>query len=129
MYRKRFVDALGDPKGSSDFATLLHRFTALFARALTEDQKMCLCGILAAEAEGLPDVVVVETRKFFQANIEWLTMAFQHSLKVEEASAREKAVFTLAQLEGALLVGRIMDEEVAFPRIENTLEKALSSIG
>src|ERR1700758_2480528 len=38
-----------------------------FRRALQEDGRVCLCGMLAAEVGGLPPEIVLEVRRFFES--------------------------------------------------------------
>lgn len=51
-------------------------YIQMFRNALNVDKKMCLCGLLGAEFDGLPDKVRTATHSFFEKNIQWLTEAF-----------------------------------------------------
>ncbi len=50
-------------------------YVALFRKALEDGNRMCLCGIMAAEYDDLPDAVKVEVAAFADLNIDWLTKA------------------------------------------------------
>ena len=50
----------------------LVQYVELFSGIL-EDGGLCLCGILAADAETLPDKVQRETQRFFAEQEDWLT--------------------------------------------------------
>ena len=57
---------------SEDPAIRLSRYAALFRKALEDDNRMCLCGFMAAEHDDLPDAVKVEVAAFADLNIVWL---------------------------------------------------------
>jgi TetR/AcrR family transcriptional repressor of nem operon len=105
-YTDRFINALGDPielhaLGKNPIAV----YIATFRRALVEDKLMCLCGMLGAEIEGLPEGVVQETRAFFGQNLNWLSKAY--ALKHNDNMASKKAVQTLSLLEGAMITSNV----------------------
>lgn len=102
-YRARFkseLDAL-----PTDDAAALNGFIELFARAAENDGLMCLCGMLATEAEGLPEAVRSEARRFFLEQNVWLGDRFE-SL----GCGRDHALSFLSTLEGALLSAQALDE-------------------
>lgn len=51
----------------------LSRYTKMFGRALGDGRQICLCGMLAADIESLPDPVRTAVKAFFKANEDWLT--------------------------------------------------------
>jgi TetR/AcrR family transcriptional repressor of nem operon len=74
------------------------------------DDRMCLCGMLAAEYATLPEAMQRAVERFFADNGRWLegvvdegrrrgTLAF-------EGSAADAAQLILSGLEGAMLVAR-----------------------
>src|ERR1700755_3623895 len=50
----------------------LDRYTRLFGRIMGDGRRVCLCGMLAAEIESLPDKVRDAVQAFFKANENWL---------------------------------------------------------
>ena len=56
---------------SRDPAICLRKYTDLFRIAL-DNNRMCLCGIMAAEYDALPEAVKVEVRAFADVNVAWL---------------------------------------------------------
>lgn len=92
----------------------LERYIALFRYALEHDQQMCLCGALAGEADILPEPIRAETKRFFEINLAWLAASVF-------LDAPEKATITLASLEGALMMSKILDHTQPFDQIGRTL--------
>lgn len=75
---------------------------------------MCLCGLLGAETDGLPEKVKAQTQRFFEQNIEWLTQAYQQADGASEQAANAQAIATLSLLEGAMLVSKAMNDTAIF---------------
>lgn len=50
----------------------LDRYTRLFGRIIGDGKRVCLCGMLAAEIESLPEKVRQAVQSFFRANENWL---------------------------------------------------------
>ncbi len=75
-YTERFIQGLGEPTAfRGDAEKALQRYLAAFRRALIRDEKLCLCAVLGAEIGGLPKDVGLNTRVFFEKNIQWLKTA------------------------------------------------------
>ena len=71
---------------------------------------MCLCGMLAAEHETLPEPITEALVAFFDANEEWLEGVLdqgrnQGNLSFD-GSARDAARMMVSGLEGAMLIAR-----------------------
>ncbi|CAB3810893.1 hypothetical protein LMG27177_07571 [Paraburkholderia fynbosensis] len=97
----RMLDALS--KANDDDKITLDRYTQIFRAALIEDNRMCLCGIMAAEYQDLPSEVRAEVARFTRINVEWLTSMFA---KGDDPAAARKALSVFAAIEGAQLVAR-----------------------
>lgn len=105
-YTDQFLETLGDPlviHNNGDNPVL--SYIAAFRRALKEDKGMCLCGMLGAEADILPERVVQEARTFFDRNIDWLERAYDIIGHSEQKQA--KALQALSILEGAMIICNI----------------------
>ncbi len=90
-----------------DPAACLQRYAAIFRQALEKNNRMCLCGILAAEYDELPDAVRTEVRAFGDVNIAWLAMVLGRVDEPRDAEAtRQWAVSLFAAISGAQLVAR-----------------------
>ncbi|MEL7371329.1 MAG: TetR/AcrR family transcriptional regulator [Myxococcota bacterium] len=112
-YTHRFIESLGDPQAIFDSGkNPIKAYVKAFRSALVNDRRMCLCGILGAEADGLPEPVVAETRVFFERNIEWLTIAYSAADK--KRTAHKRAIQTLSLLEGAMLASNVLGDIKVF---------------
>jgi len=94
---------------------LMTAYTAAFRTALEHDNRMCLCGILAAEHHDLPDEVRVEVAGFAEANIAWLGKVLaltQPEATAEKLQAQAQSIF--AAIQGAQLIARGRDDLAVF---------------
>ena len=109
-YEKNFLAALGriDATGK-DARDKLRRYAAIYEEVLRAD-RMCLCGMLAAEYATLPAPMQAGLTRFFDANEHWLTAVLEDGLRSGTFSfkeaAKERARVLLGALEGAMLVAR-----------------------
>lgn len=71
---------------------------------------MCMCGILAAEYQTLPEPMRIAVIRFFDDNQAWLTGVLEQGLADKSLSfsgpAEDIAQSILSTLEGAMLVAR-----------------------
>ena len=112
QYTDAFLAALGDPaaikaKGENPISI----YTQLFRSALITDEKMCLCGLLGAQSESLPEKVRVEVKRFFSENLAWLAAA--HSAN-GESDPNQAAIVTISLLEGAMMISKALDDHSHF---------------
>ena len=109
-YATRFNAALaGIDASGADAPTMLGAYARLYADVL-RGQRMCLCGMLAAEYQTLPEPMREAVLGFFDENETWVervlirgrdegTLAFA-------GEPREAARLIVSALEGAMLVAR-----------------------
>lgn len=116
-YTEKFIIHLNRISESNKaLAEQLSAYSELFYEALKTDQKMCLCGLFAAEMDVLPDDVKAETRRFFEANLEWIEQVLDtHGI----GNTKAKAMNLLASMEGAMLLGKAFDSEECFRQAIN----------
>ena len=109
-YAGRFEDALEAIDDRDVSAVDKLRDYCDIYRAVLSEQRMCLCGMLAAEYETLPDPMRHAVVGFFDRNEAWLaglleggraSGTFRFADEPEEAARR-----VIAALEGAMLVSR-----------------------
>ena len=82
-------------------------YTAAFRAALENDNRMCLCGILAAEHHDLPAEVRVEVDGFTDANVRWLAKVLALKQPDAQPEALERQALSIfAAIQGAQLVSR-----------------------
>ena len=109
-YRHRFENAL---RGITDqglgIRERLEAYVDLFADVLVAD-RMCLCGMLAAEQQTLPEGMQRGVLEFFAENEMWLEAVLNEGSSkgelVYSGSTKEGARMLLGGLEGAMLLAR-----------------------
>ena len=107
-YAARFAAALAaiDDEGGDGRAKLA-AYAELYS-AVLRSQRMCLCGILAAEYQTLPEPMSRAIVAFFDANQNWLAAVLAAGRSAGTLSfagePRDCAQTVLAALEGAMLV-------------------------
>jgi TetR/AcrR family transcriptional repressor of nem operon len=109
-YQETFEGSLaGLARAGGDTRALLEGYAAIYRSVLRKD-RMCLCGMLAAEHSTLPTPMQRALQAFFDANERWLAGVLEAGRRTGElklaAAAREEARLLVAGLEGALLVAR-----------------------
>lgn len=110
-YRERFAEAL---KSAEDQGTdRVKAWRDLFFNALKQDGLMCLCGILAAEGNSLPEDVASEAHAFLQFGIQ----------SINEVQPGQGARI-LSQLEGAMLIARSTGDASVFVEATENLAAA-----
>ncbi len=110
-YIHRFQLQLEEIEGSAaNSMERLHAYAEVFARTFENDRRLCVCGMLGAEADGLPEGIRAEVQKFFQLNAQWLERVIAAGQAAGELRAEQPAsnlgALWLGALEGAMLVGR-----------------------
>lgn len=112
QYTNAFLAALGDvDEIKADNRNPIDVYTQLFRNALLNDNKMCLCGLLGAQNESLPDKVRVEVKRFFDLNLTWLQKAHEANGESEPLHA---AIMTISLLEGAMMISKALDDHSYF---------------
>ncbi len=89
----------------------LSAYADLFEATYLQNRRLCVCGMLGAEAKGLPPDVAAEVQRFFEINLEWLRQVFSAgqadgSLRGQAQPPAALAELYLCALEGAMVVGR-----------------------
>jgi len=115
QYTDDFLRDLQDPAvllnaGKNPITTYIDKFR----RALVIDKKMCLCGLLGAETDGLPDKVQHETKRFFEQNITWLEQAYIALQPESSGNAKASAIKLISLLEGAIMLSKSMGDDTIF---------------
>jgi TetR/AcrR family transcriptional repressor of nem operon len=109
-YGERFAGRLEEIDASAAGAPeKLAAYAEIYAGVLRE-RRMCLCGMLAAEYETLPEPIREAILRFFDESESWLAEVLEQgerdgTLRLG-ARARDEARGIVSGLEGALLVAR-----------------------
>lgn len=128
-YQEGFCQALDKIHATNDTtSSMLKDYARLYTNVLRKD-RMCLCGMLAADFETLPKAMRRGVTDFFDANEAWLTKVLEHGRKTNELAfegpASETAKFLVSALEGAMLVARTFGDE---SRFECVVKKLLDDL-
>lgn len=129
-YRVAFLAALDDIDGSCrDAGAKLRAYAGIYINVL-ERNRMCLCGMLAAEYATLPKAMKDEVRRFFDANEAWLVEVVKSGRVNKEiafsGSAIEAARVLVAALEGAMLMARSHGDPA---QLRSTADYLLANLG
>ena len=128
-YAARFGEALAAiDVGTSAAPAKLRGYADLYADVL-RNQRMCLCGMLAAEYTTLPDAMQASVVSFFDQNEAWLRDVLEQgrsdgSLQFT-GSSRDVARMIISCLEGAMLVARPYGD---IPRFQDAAASLMTSL-
>lgn len=107
----------------------LKAYVNLFAATYAKDGRLCVCGMLGAEADALPVVVTAAVAGFFHLNLTWLAATFRDAQRSGQlrSAQRSKALaeLMLSSLEGAMVVGRGSNGGVGPSVVGKTLLRTL----
>jgi TetR/AcrR family transcriptional repressor of nem operon len=129
-YQLSFLQALAViDQTSADSSERLRRYVEIYADVL-RNNRMCLCGMLAAEYATLPKPMKAELKHFFDENERWLVAVLDEGQATGKlrftGSAREVAQLLLGSLEGAMMLARSYDDVARF---ESAAERLLAGLG
>lgn len=129
-YAERFGAALAEiDAGEDDARGKLAAYARIYRDVLSE-QRMCLCGMLAADYETLPGPMREAVLRFFDQNETWLAGVLEGgradgSLAVS-GDPRDAAQAIVSGLEGALLVMRPYGDVARFEAAAGRLVAGLT---
>jgi TetR/AcrR family transcriptional repressor of nem operon len=109
-YTARFTEALSAiDDDAGDAPARLAAYAAIYGDVL-RNRRMCLCGMLAADYETLPESMQAAVIRFFDENLAWLSGVVEQGARdgtLRPSGPPEQAAQALlGGLEGALLVAR-----------------------
>ncbi len=131
-YREGFLDLLARlDETVRDPRRRLRRYVDLWIRVAKDGDRLCLCGMMAAESTTLPGPVRTELRRFFDENEAWLTRVLEEgrssrALRLAAPPRTEARLLTMG-LEGAMLVARSYGEPARFREIAERLLAVLGA--
>jgi TetR/AcrR family transcriptional repressor of nem operon len=129
-YEEEFEKLLGGiDLGGGSAALKLQRYVSLYAHVLA-DQRMCLCGMLAAEFETLPKAMQAALDSFFALNERWLVSVLEEGNSSGtlhfKGSASDAAQYIIGSLEGAMMMAR---SQGGTARFDAATRRLLSEFG
>jgi TetR/AcrR family transcriptional repressor of nem operon len=130
-YATRFATALAEFDATApDAAAKLRGYVDLYTDVLSAD-RMCLCGMLAAEHRTLPDPLRQAVAAFFASNTTWLRKVLEEgcadgSLRCA-GTIEDTASMVLGGLEGGMLIARLDGDVARFTSATNQLLAGLAT--
>jgi TetR/AcrR family transcriptional repressor of nem operon len=109
-YDRRIQEALADiDRSGAGAAGKIRAYVRIYSEVLRDD-RMCMCGMLAAEFVTLPKAMQAALDRYFELNDRWLATVLEEgraegALRFSGSSA-EMAQFLIASLEGAMMLAR-----------------------
>jgi len=120
-YSDNFASALQDiASRETNPQNRIKAFVEIYSFELKHRGLVCLCAVLGAETDGLPDRVSEEIKRFYEKNIDWLTAQYTALGKGAPAA---HAKTTLSLLSGAMIVSASSNDNSIFDAaIDNVLQ-------
>jgi TetR/AcrR family transcriptional repressor of nem operon len=124
-YEQGFLEALGGiDRTGANAREKLARYAKIYGDVL-RNNRMCLCGMLAAEYATLPKAMKDEMRHFFDENERWLVAVLEDgrrsgALKFS-GSSLDVARALVGSLEGAMMLARSYGEVARFEAVADRL--------
>jgi len=131
-YSEAFMAALTAVDESGiDAREKLRTYAEIYSGVL-RDNRMCLCGMLAADYTTLPDAMKVAVTQFFDLNERWLASVLEQGRSAGElhfaGEPLEVARLLVSSLEGAMLVARSFGDVSRFQSITERLLGDLQAV-
>jgi TetR/AcrR family transcriptional repressor of nem operon len=125
-YRENFMAALAELEARTpDVRRRLRTYVGFWSQVLRDRDRMCLCGMMAADIATLPKAVRAEIKEFFEENEAWLVRVLNAGRKAKtlrlSGSPEVEARLLTMGLEGAMLVARSYGEPRRFDEIATRL--------
>ena len=129
-YRENFMTALAALETqTTDARRRLRTYVGFWSQVLRDRDRMCLCGMMAADIATLPKAVRAEIKQFFEENEAWLVRVLSAGRKAKTlrlaGSPEVEARLLTMGLEGAMLVARSYGEPRRFEEIATRLLQGL----
>ena len=129
-YAQRFMGALATIDALDDPRAELQAYAQLYLSVL-DDRRMCLCGMLAAEYQTLPEPMQHAVVAFFDANERWLAEVLDNGRTTETltfaGTSQATARMIVGGLEGAMLVARLHQDPNRFKASADQLLDSLTT--
>jgi TetR/AcrR family transcriptional regulator, transcriptional repressor for nem operon len=124
-YERNFLAALAGIEGQTDDVRVrLRRYVGIYA-GVVRDNRMCLCGMLAAEYGTLPQAMRDDMRHFFDENERWLVGVLKEGRRAKvlafKGTPLEAARALIGSLEGAMMIARSYGDPARFDAASDRL--------
>jgi len=112
VYNENFFQLLDEiEKKESKPLKRLDDLVSIFESVLDED-KICLCGMLASDNEILDEITKEQTKQFFNDIEKWIEKSL-----MEHGSNKNLAKVIISSLEGAMLIDKLYNESTRLKEI------------
>ncbi|GAB5101051.1 TetR/AcrR family transcriptional regulator [Caballeronia sp. GAFFF2] len=105
----------------------LDRYTKLFGRILGDGKQVCLCGMLSADFDSLPEKVRQAVQGFFKANENWLAKVLAEGEAQDTLDAGGKpeaaARALYAAFQGSLLACRLFQTRARLDEVVDAVRR------
>ncbi|VAW00956.1 Transcriptional regulator, AcrR family [hydrothermal vent metagenome] len=119
-YSENFFAQLDEMTANAKTTTeRLKALCIIYRAAFTADGHVCLCGVLGAEKNGLPQNVTEAVTKFLTANVNWVASSLGPEMSKQRRQAQ--AEYIVATLQGALILTKNLTGLDVFDRIAGQL--------
>jgi TetR/AcrR family transcriptional repressor of nem operon len=130
-YSEVFASALeAIDESGADAREKLRAYVEIYSRVLRND-RLCLCGMLAADYVTLPEPMKSAITRFFETNERWLAAVLSQGRASGAlhfaGDPLEMARLLVGSLEGAMLVARSFGEITRFHSIADRLQSDLEA--
>jgi TetR/AcrR family transcriptional repressor of nem operon len=130
-YEEAFLRALAAIDATEkDPGRCLRAYVAIYEYVLRQN-RMCLCGMLAAEHGTLPRAMKARLGEFFDSNEKWLVGVLERGRSARSLSfdgpATAKARMLVGSLEGAMLLARSYGQVERFTQVATQLLDVLEA--
>lgn len=121
-YSKEVLNSINAIDAALPADAKLARYTKLFGRTLGDGDQICLCGMLAADIETLPDNVRQAVQAFFSANENWLAKVLAQGASEGTLAVNGKpenaARAMYAAFQGSVLASRLFRTKARLEDVE-----------
>ncbi|MEX0300123.1 MAG: TetR/AcrR family transcriptional regulator [Kordiimonas sp.] len=126
-YRGRVLESLGDADDvSGTTVERLERLLTIYRTALTDADSVCLCNMLGAEAQYLPEDVAAEVDMFFKSVLSWTVKAL--SSAESQQNAEEWASYLLSSLQGAMVLSVATNDHNHYHNTEKLIRQSVQAV-
>jgi TetR/AcrR family transcriptional regulator, transcriptional repressor for nem operon len=131
-YRKEFLIALDQIEQISiNPEEMLFRFFQHYRETISNDSKLCLCSMLAAELVSFPLEIRNEINAFFRDNEKWIEKVIEQGkesgIMNYQISSSEQSQIIMAFVQGAQLLARSSGDLKYYDMMVNNLMKNLKA--
>jgi TetR/AcrR family transcriptional regulator, transcriptional repressor for nem operon len=113
-YRDVFNACLLNIDAQENWISKIKLYAELYQEVLDED-KLCLCGMLASDMETLPDEVKKVVRGFLSDNADWLSeVLLSHYPEISKKRLLNIAWQIINLLQGGIMMARILQDSMVF---------------